>query len=148
MDQTERLLQSILENARLGESACDQLIARAKEKEIRQELMQQKQQYASIAQKAEEKIYNLGLEPHPKGMLSRMGLWMGMQINTAVDRSGAHIAEICFQGAQMGIAEITKAINSNPEADGEAKGIAAAMLEGQQQAANRVKPFLKQKSMV
>lgn len=148
MDQTESLLQSIVENARMGESACDQLIVRAKEKDIRQELMQQKQQYASLVQKAEKKLYDLGLEPHPKGMMSRMGLWMGMQINTAMDRSGAHIAEITFQGAQMGIAEITKAINSNPDADGEAKGIAASMLEGQQQAVDRIKPFLKQKSMV
>ena len=148
MDQNKMLLQSIVENARMGEDACDQLITKAEDNAIRQELMFEKQQYAGIVRDAEQKMCDLGIEPHAKGMMSRMGMWMGMEMNTAMDRSASHIAEITLQGAAMGIAEITKALNSNPDADAEVKGIAACMIEQQQQAVDRLKPFLKQKSVV
>lgn len=148
MDQNKILLESIVENARMGEDACDQLLTRAEDNAIRQELMLERQQYADILRAAEQKMCEMKMEPHAKGMMSRMGMWMGMQMNTAMNRSAAHIAEITFQGAGMGIAEITKAVNSNPNADAEVKGIAQNMIEMQQQAIDRLKPFLKQKSVV
>jgi len=148
MNQNKVLLESIVENARMGEDACDQLLTRAEDNAIRQELMLEKQQYQDIVRAAEQKMCEMNMEPHAKSMMSRMGMWMGMQMNTAADRSAAHIAEITFQGAGMGISEMTKAINSNPRADAEIKGIAQNMIQMQQQAIDRLKPFLKQKSMV
>ena len=49
MDQTQKLLQMIVENGRMGESACDQLIGRTDDVEMRKELMLEKQQYADAA---------------------------------------------------------------------------------------------------
>ena len=148
MNQTEKLLQCIIENGRTGEDACDQLLSKTDDMKLRKELMLEKQQYAETVRDAEERLCAMGIHPQPKGMGARMSMWMGMQMNTAADRSAAHIAEITFQGAGMGISEMTKAINSNPRADAEIKGIAQNMIQMQQQAIDRLKPFLKQKSMV
>ena len=56
MEQTEKLLQSIVENARMGISACEQLLKKAEENEIRQEIMLEKQHYSSITRRGEQLI--------------------------------------------------------------------------------------------
>ena len=148
MDHTKSLLQSIVENARMGEDACDQLVNRAEDKDIRGRLLSLQQQYAEAAKNAEQKLMQLGGEPEPKGMMARMGMWMGMQFNTMTDRSAGHIAEIAIQGADMGIVETTKALNSYPQADGESRGIAEGMIAFQQQAADEMKAFLRADAVV
>lgn len=148
MNQTEKLLQNIVENGRMGEDACGQLLQRAEGEGIRQELMQEKQHYADAVKKAEDKLTAMGVHPQPKGPMARMGLWMGMQINTMMDRSESHIADMVIQGATMGVVELTKARNSLPDADAEAHGIAAGLITAQQEAIDRLKTFLSQKAVV
>ena len=148
MNQTRNLLQSIVENARVGEDACDQLLSRTEDKNLRMELMNEKQQYAGFARDAEMMLENMGVHPHPQGMMERMGMWMGMQFNTLKDHSASHIADMLIQGATMGVVEMTKARNSNPDADAQAHGVAADMIAKQQEAIDRLKSFLKQKAVV
>ena len=145
MDQNKILLESIVENARMGEDACDQLLSRTDDEALRQELFTQRQQYSDLSRAAEQQLCNAGAHPHPKGPMARMGMWMGMQMNTMMDRSAAHIADMLIQGASMGIVEITKARNSLPDADAQAQGIADQMITMQQDSIERLKPFLRQK---
>ena len=74
-----------------------------------------------------------------------MGLWMGMRINTIADRSASHIADIVIQGATMGVVELTKARNFNPDADAQAQGIESFLITKQQEAIDRLKRFLAEK---
>ena len=148
MDQTRKLLQMVVENGRMGEYACDQLIARTDDTELRRELMLEKRHYADAAQDAEQRLNDLGARPQPKGPAARAGMWMGMQLNTMMDKSAAHIAEMVIQGATMGVLELTKARNSFPEADAQAQGFAAGLITRQQEAIDRLKPFLREKTVV
>ena len=148
MDQTQKLLQMIVENGRMGESACDQLIGRTDDVQMRKELMLEKQQYADAAREAEVRLTDLGARPQPKGPAARAGLWMGMQLNTMMDKSAATIAEMVIQGATMGVVELTKARNSLAEADAQAQGLASNLITRQQEAIDRLKSFLREKTMV
>lgn len=148
MDQTDRLLQTLVENGRLGEDACDQLLQRTQSEALRQELMREKEFYASAARDAERLLMQRGVKPRTKGPMARMGMWMGMQINTLADQSASHIADMVIQGATMGVVELTKARNSNPEAGAEAQGIAANLITQQQEAIEKLKAFLREKVVV
>ena len=148
MNQTEKLLQTLVENGRMGEDACDQLLTRTEDMELRKELMLEKQHYAAAARDAETRLYDMGIKPEPKGPMARMGLWMGMQINTAVDQTSSHIADIVIQGLTMGVIELTKARNSYTDADAEAHGIASDLITKQQESIDRLKPFLNEKVVV
>ena len=148
MNQTQKLLQTIVENGRMGEDACDQLLKRTEDMELRKELMLEKQHYAAAARDAETRLCEQGLKPEPKGPMARMGLWMGMQINTAVDQTSSHIADIVIQGLTMGVIELTKARNSCSDADAEAQGIASNLITKQQESIDRLKSFLNQKVVV
>lgn len=142
MDQTQKLLQAIVENGRMGQDACEQLLTRTEDVEMRKELMLEKQQYAEAVRDAEMRLYDMGARPHPKGPAARASMWMGMQMNTMMDKSKAHIAEIVIQGATMGVVELTKARNSFSEADANAQGIASNLIARQQEAIDRLKAFL------
>ena len=148
MNQTQKLLQMIVENGRMGEDACDQLLSRTENMEMRKELMQEKQDYAAAARDAEALLYDQGVKPEPKGPMARMGLWMGMQINTAMDKSNSHIADIVIQGATMGVVELTKARNTYTDAGAEAQGIASNLITKQQEAIERLKTFLSEQVVV
>lgn len=144
MNQTQGLLQAIVENGRVGADACEQLLKRTEDIELRRELMLEKQQYDEAVRDAETRLYNLGARPQPKGPAARAGLWMGMQINTIADKSSSHIADMTIQGATMGVVALTKARNSFTEADAEAQGIAANLVTRQQEAIDRLKNFLRE----
>lgn len=141
-DQTQKLLQSIVENARTGLDACDQLIEKTKDAAVRDELMTQRAQYQGFAQDAERALYTAGGQPHAKGPLSRVGMWMGLQLNTLTDASASHIAEIAIQGTTMGVIGMTRDRAQLPDADANAQGIASNFITTQQQAIDTLKGFL------
>lgn len=142
MDQTQKLLQSVVENARTGLDACDQLLGRTKDAAIRDELMNQRAQYQSFAQDAERALYAAGGQPHRKNPMERMGMWMGVHINTMMDASAQHIAEIAIQGATMGVIGMTKDRADLPDADANAQGIASSFISCQQENIDSLKNFL------
>ena len=144
MNQTERLLQNIIENGRMGADACDQLMSKTHDEALRQELMNERDLYEGSVREAEKMLAGMGMQAKPKGMMARAGMWMGMQMDTIMDKSPSHIADILIRGLTMGIVEITKARNSNPDASAEAQGVAAALITSQQEGIDRLKVFLTQ----
>lgn len=148
MDQTRSLLQTIVENGRMGAEACGELLQKTEDAALREELMREREFYESAVRDAEAQLQARGVKPHPKGAMARMGMWMGMQFNTMTDTSASHIAEITIQGADMGVVELVKARNSNPDASAEAQGIASSLVANQQEAIERLKAFLRQKVVV
>ena len=148
MNPTQRLLQAIAENGHTGVNACDQLLKRTADAELRGELVLERQHYFDAMRDAENLLLMQGIAPRKPGPAAQMGLWMGMQINTIADRSAAHIADIVIQGATMGVVELTKARNSNPDADAQAQGIASFLITKQQEAIDRLKRFLAEKQTV
>lgn len=145
MDQTYKLLQAIVENGRTGADACDQLLKKTDDANMRDELMLEKQHYERAAQDAESAIAKMDQKPHPKGMAARCSMWMGLEMNTMIDSTSTHIAEMLIEGANMGIVELTKAKNSFPEASAHAQGMASELIVRQQNAIERLKPCLLQK---
>ena len=150
MNQDLSLLQKIVEGARSGADACSQLADRCEDDGMCRELRTQRNDYESAARDAEALLEKQGVRPRPKGAMARAGMWFGMQVNTMMDRSASHIADICIQGATMGIVEMTKARNACPDAGADAHGVAAWLIERQQQAIDRMKNFLtmEQKQLV
>ena len=145
MNQTEKLLQAVVENGRMGASACKQLMEKTKDEALRTELIREKTDYENAVNSAEKMLQDMGVKPQPKGPMARMGMWMGMEMDTIMDHSASHIADMVIQGATMGIVEMTKARNSFPDADPNAQGIIAGLITCQQESIDRLKAFLQEK---
>ena len=75
-------------------------------------------------------------------MMSKAGLWMGMQMETMTNRSDSHIAEIMIQGSGMGIIEMTKNKKRYSSAKPETMDLADAFVASEEGAIQRMKAFL------
>lgn len=142
MNQTRKLLESIVENAHTGADACDQLMHRADDSRMRDELKTEKAQYERFAREAEQSLIEAGERPREKGPLSRAGMWMGIQMNTMTDATSTHIADMIIQGATMGVIGMTRDRNRLPDADERAHDIAANFITAQQETIDKFKNFL------
>ena len=148
MNETIQLLQDVVRNARTGQNAIEQLLQRVDDPEMRKELMTEKEQYQAMVRDSEQALYDVGGKPEPMGMMAHAGMWMGMQINTLMDKTNAHIAEIVIQGATMGVIEMTKAFNAYEDADARARGLASNFITQQQDTIERQKAFLREEVAV
>ena len=142
MNQTEELLNCVARNALSGEDATQQLIKRTEDSRMRQELVWQQEQYRAAHKQAEDMLASMGKDAESPGPMAKMGMWAGVMMNTAMDKSNAHIADIMIQGATMGVVDTTKARNQCVEASAEAQGVASSFITQQQDSIERMKQFL------
>ena len=141
-NQTQKLLQSVVENARTGLDACEQLLGKTKDQNMRNELMTQRDQYQQFTRDAENALFAAGGQPHRKNPMARMGMWMGIQMDTMTDVTPSHIADMLIQGATMGVVGMTRDRNDLPDADANAQGIASSFITAQQENIDRMKNYL------
>ena len=142
MNDTVQLLQDVVRNARTGVDAVDQLLDQAEGPGMRAALEASRNQYIQSAREGERALSDAGGEPEPVGAMSKIGMWMGLKAETLMDHSDAHIAEIMIQGANMGVIEMTKSLNTYEYADPQARGIASSFIVRQNETIDRQKPFL------
>ena len=143
MDSTIQLLQDVLRNARTGESAVDQLLERAKGDDMRRALTDGARQYAAFAEEARSQLAKAGGEPEPVSVMARASMWMGIEMKALMDATDSHMAELVIQGETMGITEMTKALNSRPDASAEARDLARRFVDWQRQDIDNMKPRLR-----
>ncbi len=142
MNDTVQLLQDVVRNARTGQDAVEQLMKKAEDASMREELIKEKEAYAVTRRESEDALRDAGGSAEPVGPLAKAGMWMGLEMETLTDRSDAHIAEIVIQGATMGVIEMTKALNTYDAADPRARGIASQFVVQQNETIDRQKNFL------
>lgn len=142
MNDTIQLLQDVVRNARTGESAIDQLLTISDNTQMRRDLITEKALYHCTVRVGEQALIRAGGRAEPIGPMSKAGMRMGIVFNTITDKSDSHIAELVIQGANMGVIEMTKALNTYPNADKEAISIARNFIGQQQDIISRQKHYL------
>lgn len=116
-NQSIQLLQEIIRAARDGAEGLSLVMEKTDNQSLRQLLSEEKKQYAAAEQEAGEQLINHGGQADPESMMNRAGMWMGMQMNTLMDKSPSHLAELLMQGNIMGIVSLIRTKNSLPNAD-------------------------------
>ena len=142
MNETIQLLQDVVRNAQTGCDAIDQLMHKTESPAMRSELSAERSQYQSAALDGERALREAGGTPEPVGMMSRAGMWLGTELNTLIDRSDEHIAEMLIQGATMGVIEMTKSMNAYADAAPDARSLASTFIVTQNEIINRAKNLL------
>ena len=94
MNETVQILQDVVRNARTGKDSVEELLKRVESPEMRRELTTERAEYHNLMREGERALRAAGGEPEPVGPLSRVGMKLGIEVNTLSDRSDDHIAEI------------------------------------------------------
>ena len=142
MNETIQLLQDVVRNARTGLDAVETLMKKSGGADMRDELAKEREQYLAAARDGEQALSDAGGQTEPTGALAKAGMRLGLEGETLLDRSDAHIAEIMIQGATMGVIEMTKSLNTYGGADPRARGLASQFVVQQNEVIDRQKAFL------
>ncbi|MBQ3079219.1 MAG: hypothetical protein IJC48_04360 [Clostridia bacterium] len=142
MNQNAELFRSVQGAAQMGIESIELLLDKTEHEGIRTEMLHQLSEYKKSEQKALEGLKEAGEKPKMRNPLTRAGTWMGIQMDTLVDQSPSHLADMLIQGSTMGVIELTRARAACPDAGEKAHKLASDFLQNEDQAIDRLKNFL------
>ncbi len=108
---TQEFLGELYKNMKMGSDSIVNILPKVNGKELRQELTAELDRYEEFAKEIAKELHASGEEAKEDNLLSKLGAKVGMAMNTMMDSTDSHIAQMMIEGATMGITENTKLIH-------------------------------------
>ena len=142
--QTKNFLDALYKNVKMGAESIIDLMPKVSDKALREEMTSELEHYEGFAKDIRAILYADGKEPKEESFMSKLGVKMGVMMNTMMDETTSHIADMMIQGATMGITTTTKLIreNENTPCSEEALALARRTIEYEEESIERLKKFL------
>lgn len=137
------LLGAVYGTVTMGAGATEHLLSVVKDPKLRDEFTQQLGHYRALEAAALGRLHRLHETPEDYGVMTKLMSRAGIKLNTALDASSSHLAEMAIRGANMGITELEGAKNSCPGASDAAKKLCEATIEFEQQCEDTLKKYLR-----
>ena len=102
------LLEAMYKNVRMGADSIIDIIPKVIDEDLRSELTSELERYEEFSNEIEQIFLNIGKEAKDQGIFAKLGTKMSVAVNTLVDVTTSHIAEMMIQGGTMGITDATK----------------------------------------
>ena len=142
MDRNLDYLSDIYRGVRMGAETLDTIIKRTEGKSIKQELMREKHTYRAFENKLLDELHNRKQRPQPATKAKRRMAKMGIIMNTALDNTPSHVADLVIQGNNMGIIGMNKAINHHRYCDKKITELANELITIQKENIDNLTRFL------
>lgn len=139
------LLDEMYRTLQMGAGAAEHLIKATRDTELAEALTSELKAYRALEAATLNRYNRRHQKPTDPGDMTKMMAGAGIRMNTALDASSSHIAEMFIQGAAMGVTEMCGALNSYGDANvsAETREIAEAIKTRLEDSIERFKPFLK-----
>ncbi len=141
---TKPFLGELYKNIKMGADSIINIMDKVENGELRQELTSQLNRYEEFAKEIGSMIRDEGGTPEEEGMLAKMGAKIGMAMNTMMDSTSSHIAQMMIEGATMGITENTKLIRQyeNKNCSEKSLSLARQTVKFMEDSVERMKNYL------
>ncbi len=136
------VLQDIYKSAQTGSQSVEDVLDQVVNPGLKEDLMQHRTEYKRISDEAEKCLEKLGARVKEPGMMSKLGMKMGVEMETMWDTTASHIAEIMINGSNMGIINITKIMNGYPNAAPDTRRLSERFLTAERNNIERMKQYL------
>ena len=134
----------IYKNVKMGADSIINLLPHVKDDGLRSLMTRQLDGYEKYAARAAQALHARGLTAKEEGLVTRVSARVGMAINTMIDSTTGHIAEMMIEGSNMGITDMTKLLNDY-ECKGESEEavrLAREVVRFEEHNLEMLKPFL------
>ena len=141
---TTVLLADLYKNVKMGSDSIVNIMDKVKNDDLRQEMTAQLNRYEEFAKKIGKLLYEEGATPTEEGVMAKMGAKIGMAMNTMMDSTTSHIAQLMIEGATMGITENTRLIREyeNKNCSEKSLAIARQTVKFMEDSVERMKNYL------
>jgi len=141
-NQDQVILHEIQKNTHKGLETIDALMPRVKKGELAKELARQFVLYGEYYERATDSLTEesdrLYRDVKGKDLLLRSSIWM----QTFMDGSSGHMADMMIQGVNRGMTDLQKVLNHNRHASDEIIRLASDVMDMEQQAIGRLREYL------
>lgn len=138
----EKLLEEICQSANTGVYSIDTLLPKVQNSRISAELTSHRGKLEEIARTAQQLMLERQIDPSNTGAVAKMGIWTGVQMNTMMDSSTSHIADMVIQGDTMGITKMTRELNQSAVEDPRIRELAEELVNTQRRNIEILKKYL------
>ena len=139
-----QMLDKMYKNVKMGSDSMVNILSKVKDESLKGELTNQLDKYEGYSKKVAQMIYDAGGKPHEEGMLARAGAKIGLEMNTMIDATSSHLAEMVIEGATMGMTDMTKILREyeNKNCSEAAMKLAKEIAEFEDKSIDSLKKYL------
>ena len=136
------LLNKLYQNASMGITALSTVIPKTENTKLKSELETQLKNYQQQSQQIKKKFSELNAKPKDINPVGKISADASIIMQTAMDNSASHIAEMVIKGSNMGIIDINKKLNDIETDDAGILAHAKEILKCEQQYIDKLKSYL------
>ena len=142
MDNNRYILNELNKGIKMGMDSISNVSEKVQDDRFKQDLKYQYDEYNKILNEVNDELTNYDDFPKEINPMQKAMSWMGVEMNTMMDKSNSKIAELMIQGTNMGIIEGVKLLNQNPDADDEVKNVLNKFIKFQENTVKQLKKYL------
>ena len=142
MDNNRYILNELNKGIKMGMDSIYNVSEKVQDDRFKQDLKYQYDEYNKILNEVNDELTKFDDFPKEINPMQKAMSWMGVEMNTMMDKSNSKIAELMIQGTNMGIIEGVKLLNQNPDADEEVKNVLNKFIKFQENTIEQLKKYL------
>ena len=141
---TKEFLDQLYKNVKMGADSIIDLMPKVNDSGMREEMTAELEQYEKFAKKIRDILFKQNNEPKEESIMAKAMTKMGIAMNTMMDATTSHIADMMIQGATMGVTDTTKLVREyeNTACAEEALALARETIRYEEESIERLKKFL------
>ena len=141
---TKKFLMQLYKNTKMGADAIIDIMPKVANEELKTELTSELERYEGFSKEIKAMLFDLGIEAQEENAMTKMMTKVGISINTMIDASASHIADIMIQGATMGVTDTTKLVREyeNTSCSENALSLAKKIIHYEESTIEKLKEFL------
>lgn len=135
------LYEEIYKGCKMGGESVVNILTKVTDEGMKTELTRQLTRYEELAARAREALLQRNKTPTEEGILTRVSAKMGVAMNTMIDATSSHIAQMIMEGCTMGVTDLMKNMRLHGE-DSEAYALAREVVDFEEDCYERMKQYL------
>ena len=103
--ETATLLQAIYKNVKMASDSILNLMPKVKDPKLKNDLTVQLSVYEAYSSRAAKLLADEGVKPEDESTVTKLASKWGTMMNTMMDSTDSHIAQLIAEGSTMGITD-------------------------------------------
>lgn len=105
---TADLLQAVYKNVKMASDSILNVMPKVKNEKLKHEMTVQLSAFDAFASRTAKLLAKEGVKPEEEGTVTKLASKWGTAMNTMMDSTASHIAEMMIEGATMGVNDMIK----------------------------------------
>lgn len=138
------MLESLYKNVKMGSDSIIKLMDKVSGNEFKSALTKQIDGYEKIAERVRKHLNGMGVTAKEENPMVKLWSSVGMAMNTMMDSTDSHIAQLVAEGSTMGITDGIKLLREyeNTNVSEEALGFAREIIKFEEHNLETAKKFI------